>query len=60
MKPTRKETQEVKNTTKDVHIERRFLEIVPREEGTSLPRRIESSSESLEATLLSQFRLSSI
>ena len=58
MGPTCKETQVVKNTTKDVDIERRFLKIVPREEGAGLPRRIESSSESLEATLLSKRRLS--
>ena len=53
MEPTCKETQVVKDTAKDVDIERRFLEIVPREEGSSLLRRIEPSSESLETTLLS-------
>ena len=54
MQPTCKETQETKDATRDVDIERMFLEIVPREEGAGLPRRIEPSSESLEATLLSQ------
>ena len=58
MKPTRIETQVDKDTTKDVDIERRLLEIVPREERSSLLRRIKSSSESLEATLLSQYQLS--
>ena len=58
MGPTCKETQEDKDTAKDVHIERRFFEIVPREEGSSISRRIEPSSESLQATLLSQCLLS--
>jgi len=53
VQPTRKETQEVEDTTKDVDIERRFLKVVPREEGSGLSRRIEPSSEGLEATLLS-------
>jgi len=56
--PTCKETQVVKDTTKDVHIERRFLKVAPREEGTGLLRRVKPSPESLEETLLSRCRLS--
>ena len=54
MELTCKEPQVDKDTTKDVGVECRFLKIVPREEGSSLLRRIKPSSESLEATLLSQ------
>ena len=53
MKPTREETQVDKDTAKDVHIERRLFKVVPREEGASLSGGIESSSESLEAAMLS-------
>ena len=57
MEPTCEETQEVEDTAKEVHVECRFLEIVPREEWTGLFGRIEPSPESLEVTLLSQYRL---
>lgn len=52
MEPTCKETEEIKETSKDAHIERRFSEIVPSEEGTRLWTRFEPRSESLRTTVL--------
>ena len=46
--------KEIENAGEDVHAKGRFSEVVPREKGAGVLRRVESSPESLEGVLVSK------